>query len=293
MDKETLVAVYSPVCEANGAFLGLLSDWTREAGWELELIPFHRLTDRELAWYKEAGRLDDRGFRQTVFIDVFLGGRIIDSVPLSRERVARALGLELSGEDVDVRPPVEEVTADSFLASFLEGRVRPVPITPETYRREMSMCLENYPFGSVDSRFHDCCRALKEPVFEDTFRTQEMAGVFLEQVGGPVVGLLEVHPREVLRKYGFAAGRESSDEDCLTVGCYEVGRGFPRAEVIDRLMASLLKLGDRLGRPRLEGVGRMGWPGGFNPLWVYDKYGFQVAEELRPGWKVMRRDLSE
>lgn len=292
MEKERLlVAVYSPVCEANGAFLGLLKEWAQEAGAEVEAVPFHQMGDRERAWYRKAGRLDSGSFRQTVFIDVFLEGELVDSVPLNRERIASALGVPIKGSEVDLRPPSEETSPEGFLSSLLSGRIQPVAITRDTYRREMDMCLENYPFGEVDGKFHASCRALKEPVFLETFQTQEIAGVFLKD-SRDVLGLLEVHPREVLRKYGFVTGTGGSDQDYLTVGCYEVGRGLPRAEVVDRLMAALLKLSPRLGRPLLEGVGKLNWPGGFNPYWVYDKYGFSAVSELRPGWILMEKRVS-
>lgn len=61
--------------------------------------------------------------------------------------------------------------------------------------------------------------------------------------------------------------------------------------MLDLLMCSLGTFFPRFHRRRLEGVGVCGCRDGFNPDWVYAKYGFEPAERLSQTAVVMARSL--
>ncbi len=288
--RKAITAVYSPVCTCNAAFLGTVREWARQADAEFEAVPYQDIDESIRRRYAEAEVLDEAGLIRTVFIDLFIDGKLVSSsVPPVREAVARELGVPLSGEAGDPVPPPEPPPSDLY-ADIALGRIRPVAITADSFRKEMELCVDHHPYGRVQRKYRASCLELKQAVFLKTLAQQEVAGLFLEQ-DDRVLGLLEVHPREVLRDHGFVTGRKGDDNQYFTVGCYEVAWGLPRVELLDVLMSSLLDMLDLFDRPYLEGVGKLEWPGGFRPYWVYDKYGFERAEELRPGWYVMTRRL--
>lgn len=94
-----------------------------------------------------------------------------------------------------------------------------------------------------------------------------------------MIGLIEVFPREIPRENGFMTGSTGRDEDYLTVGCFEVGAGTHRLEMLEELMRRILTMQQMFTRPKLEGIGVYEWPDGFTPYWVYDKYGFRKSEK--------------
>lgn len=69
----------------------------------------------------------------------------------------------------------------------------------------MTMCLCNYPFGNPPKEFHESCRAIKTQVFLEVWGHEEIAGVFCTRKE-TVIGLLEVMPRELVKKYGYMTG---------------------------------------------------------------------------------------
>lgn len=271
----TLVAIYSPVCEAGMAFVGLLREWAGEAGAGVVALAYDPGDAAQMRLYRE----NDMP-RDTRFIDVFLDGRLVDSVPLDRGVIRAALGLAAEGETA--RAGMAEARAVDM------GRVEWVPITRETVAEEMGMCLYNYPYGNPPGRFHRACRESKARVFAEVWEREACAGVYA-RLEGQVVGLLEVLPREVLRRHGFLTGETGMDGDWLTVGCYEVGAGVARVDMLDGLMRAVLAEAGRFGRRMIEGVGAFERPEGFWPYWVYDKYGFRCKERLGDGRVVMGR----
>ncbi len=98
-------------------------------------------------------------------------------------------------------------------------------------------------------------------------------------------------PREILKKHGYMTGTMGDDSEYLSVGCYEVGYGMPRVEMINLLMGKLEGVFSLFRRRRLEGVGIYGWEDGFNPYWVYEKYGFEKAESLEENTVVFSRRM--
>jgi len=84
---KTIDAIYSPICEANGAFLGQLEDWLEGTEVKINYIPYDSLTPKEVEWYKAQGSMSEKGkLVSSVFIDVFYNGKLIATVPLKREK---------------------------------------------------------------------------------------------------------------------------------------------------------------------------------------------------------------
>jgi len=86
-------------------------------------------------------------------------------------------------------------------------------------------------------------------------------------------------------------GNMGNDNEHLTVGCYEVGYGMPRLEIIDELMRRLEMNYGLFRRRKIEGVGVYEWPDGFTPYWVYDKYGFKRQEAITDKKVVMMKHI--
>lgn len=289
MSGPSMEIVYSPACAFNGAFLGMLREMASRHRVDVLEVPFPEVTGALRSWYEEAGILDELGLRRTVFLDVFVDGELVDSVPPDLRVIARALGIETADPPALAAAPVEEHAID-VSQELNEGRILAATISGETCLQEMTLCVDRHPGGPVPRRFRDQCLRMKRPVFAEALEKQQIAGLFLER-DGEVLGLIEVLPRETLRRYGFMTGREGNDTSHATIGCYEVACGMPRQQVLDALMSSLLDLTHLLDRPHLEGIGKIGSSDGFNPHWVYEKHGFAPTEELRPGWHVMTRRL--
>ena len=289
---KSVFVVYSPLCEHNGAFLHQLEEWLDRKGIELCEIPFERITDQEKEWYKSAGLLEKGRFKKSVFIDVFFEGRLIDSVPLKKENIEKGLHIDIQDKDKFIKAPGTEVSVTEFRNLICKGDITWLPIKKDNFKDEMKLCTENYPYGNPPKQVHNRCITLKEEVFKKVFATERIAGVFA-QWDRKVVGLIEVFPREIIRKYGFLAGTCRRDEEYLTVGCLEVGYGIPRKEMIDELFFQLEKNYADLGRHLLEGVGTFEWNTGFTPYWVYDKYGFHLSEKINERTVIMEKMIHE
>jgi hypothetical protein len=284
--------VYSPVCEANGAFIGLLEEWLGPAGVRINLIPAHAISARELAWYREAGMVGDDGkLRSSVFIDVFCEGLLIDTVPLKRENMERFFGITIKeSHEAKGCDGAETISPADFKNLLCHGEVKWIPITADSFAEEMTMCLQNYPHGNPPSRYHGRCKQLKEAVYREVFQIEDIAGVY-GRWKEKVIGLLEVFPRNILQRHGFLTGNKGIDTEYLTVGCYEVGYGMPRIHVIDELMFQLEMLYPAFRRPYLEGVGVLEWQEGFTPYWVYDKYGFKQSQSITEKQVLMEKGV--
>lgn len=274
--------IYSPLCEACGAFIGQLREWLQGTDTEIVAVPFQELP---------VGKRCAFPLNENCFLDVFYEGQKIDSVPLHREKIYTALGFTqssvLEARAVDFQQPMD---TDVFYQHLHKGDIRFSPITKANFLTEMTMCLQNYPFGNPPVQFHQDCIRIKSCIFSEVLEQEGIAGVYAEY-DGKVAGLLEVFPREIVKKYGYMTGFSENDTEVLSVGCYEVGAGMPRVEMIDALMAQLEKLYPRFHRKKLEGVGIYGWRDGFNPYWVYEKYGFVKSETLSENTVVMRKNI--
>lgn len=287
---QTVEVLYSPVCEASIAFVGLLTEWLAGTAVCVHAHAFDPAAAGQRALLAGAGLLEEDRLTETCFVEVFCEGRRIDSVPLRKERVFAALGLPLPPDDRTgplAPPPLNPLP----LAALPEG-IGWLPLTRDTLADELQMCLCNYPHGNPPARFHAACREAKRQVFEAVWPLEICAGVYAVREG-QVVGLLEVLPREILRRHGFQTGLRGADQDVLTVGCYEVGCGMPRVAMLDELMRQLLLRAHLFRRPLLEGIGVYAWPDGFTPFWVYDKYGFRLQARLTDRKVIMERVLAD
>ena len=287
---KSVVVIYSPLCEQNGSFLSLLEEWLKEKDIEILEIPFDKITDREKKWYKSSELLKNGRFLKSVFIDVFFEGKLIDSVPLKKENIEKGLGIAIHEKEEIFKTTGEEISVTKFRDLVCRGEVKWVPITEDNFREEMKLCIENYPYGSPPKHFHQRCITLKERVFREVFAKESIGGVFAT-LDSIVTGLIEVFPREIIKKYGYLTGSNGRDEDYLTVGCLEVGYGIPRKEMIDELFFQLEKVYPDFRRHFLEGVGTFEWNTGFTPYWVYDKYGFHRSETLDKKRVIMEKRI--
>lgn len=288
---KTIEVIYSPVCEASMAFLGMLREWMAGTAVEIIACPYDPASARQNALFLENGQRMHGRMVESCFIDVYHMGKRIDSVPLNRQRICSALGIAMEAAAAQTPPPApESVSAERFRAADHDRAIEWIAITRDTCRDEMTMCLHNYPHGNPPERFHAQCMERKLRVFEEVWEKETCAGLYA-RMGQRVIGLLEIFPREVLKAHGFMTGSRGDDAQVLTVGCYEVGAGMPRIEVIDALMRQLEGLHGRFARRILEGIGVFEWPDGFTPYWVYDKYGFHVQERMADNKVVMWKHL--
>lgn len=279
-----LTVIYSPLCEANGSFIENLKNWLHGQDVEIQVYPFHLAPEE----YKESIKAEGN-----CFIDVFYEGKKIDSVPLHREKLLSTLGFEKESVTLNSSfgsSNVAHFSVDDFRKQLYSGKVDFIPITKNTYPEEMSMCLCNYPMGNPPKEHHLNCIEIKAKVFGEIFEKEKVAGIYAKS-GEMVVGLLEVIPREIVRKYGYMTGTKRADTDILTVGCYEIAAGIPRTLMIDELMYQLLKIKGLFSRKYLEGIGILAWEDGFNPYWVYEKYEFRNTEQKSDHVFVMERLL--
>lgn len=279
-----LEVVYSPLCEASGAFVGKLRAWLAGSDIQLTIMPYEVYAQRH----------DVSAYRaENCFIDVYDGEMLLDSVPLHREKLCAVLGIPPAPEPPASEPQLSHpMSVENYRALRAAGRVEFLPITSENFREEMQMCLCNYPFGNPPEAFHADCMHIKSRVFEEVWRSEALAGVYA-RLNGVVIGLLEAFPREIVRRHGYMTGHGGLDADYLTVSCYEVGYGVPREAMLGDLMAQLLRRSARFHRRMLEGIGVPGCREGFNPYWVYEQNGFHVSESLSDTAFVMERALSE
>lgn len=275
--------VYSPVCEATGAMIGRLKRYLMETDTKIQLFSFENCPERLKSKYKSG---------ENCFIDVFYNGDRIDTVPLHQEKIYKALGITLPIEQklLDEEPYRTKLTRAELKAAVSSGEVTFLPITCNSFLDEMSMCLNNYPFGNPEKEFHNTCIQIKKRVFEEVWSMEEVAGIYAKYKEN-VIGLLEVMPREILKKYGYMTGTSGDDCEYMSVGCYEVGYGIPRVDMIGLLMEQLQFVFSLFHRRYIEGVGICDWNDGFNPYWVYEKFGFQQVEKLSDNVIVMRKRL--
>lgn len=280
---QTIEVVYSPICEATGAMIGELKQWLDGTDIQINIYPFPLCPERLKNKFKKW---------ENCFIDIFYNGERIDSVPLHQDKIYKALHIQKKlGQERNVYAPFSSImTSEQLVKAFESGEIQFYPINQSNYIEEMMMCLCNYPLGNPPKQFHRNCMEIKTQVFSEVWAMEEIAGIYAKY-GGNVIGLLEVMPREILRKYGYMTGTIGNDRAYLSVGCYEIGCGIPRVDMIDLLMRKLEAVFPMFRRKQLEGIGIYGWMDGFNPYWVYQKYGFEKTENLSENTVVMSKSI--
>ncbi|MBQ8264890.1 MAG: hypothetical protein IJY96_08980 [Oscillospiraceae bacterium] len=279
----TIEVVYSPLCEATGSMLGKLRHWLEGTDIQINVFPFDSCPQRLKSKFKKS---------ENCFIEVFYDGDRIDSVPLHRDILYAALDipLPLEQEAAAEESPGSTLSRNELMEALSSGELTFLPITRSSYREEMSMCLCNYPFGNPPKQFHKACLEIKDRVFSELWALEDVAGIYA-RYKGTVVGLLEVMPREILKKYGFMTGTVGMDSSYLSVACYEACYGITRVDMLELRMKQLIMLFPKFHREYIEGVGIYGWDDGFNPYWVYEKYDFAESEKLSEDTVVMVRKI--
>ncbi len=273
------------------AFMGVLQEWLENKNVEITSSVFCNSSTYQKKLYDCNGLSINGRMIETCFIDVFYNGRLIDSVPLSKKKIYLALGIAANDcMDEGNHSKPNSISIQHFRRLILNEEFSWIPITKDTFEEEMTMCLQNYPFGNPPERFHSQCTAIKKQVFDRVWEKEICAGIYAKHKD-KVIGLIEVFPREIMKRYGFLTGSTGYDEDYLTIGCYEVGFGMPRKEMIDELMLHLEMNYNMFSRKRLEGIGVYEWPEGFTPYWVYDKYGFKKKEVITDHKIVMEKSI--
>jgi hypothetical protein len=154
-----------------------------------------------------------------------------------------------------------------------------LPLTEETMGLEMDLCLTFHPSGyEVPETDAWEGRRAKESFLKRVFERVRPAGFVAVEDGEPVA-LLELMPREYARRNGYITGNRGEDGETLTIACMEVAWGQDRRRAMDAMVAHLVEsLG--LFRPyRAVEVGAFPRDVDFHPAWVYEKHGFEVAED--------------
>lgn len=253
---KSVTVVYSPLCVHNGAFLGQLKEWLDGKDIEIHAVPFNRITTQEMEWYRSAELLDKNDFfKKSVFFDVFFEGKLIDTVPPKKKKIEKELEVQIQEEErTESDKSAKEISISAFRDLLFSDQIEWLQIDKTTFYNEMKLCIENYLYGNPPQRFHQHCVKMKEKVFAEVFTKEDIGGVFAGWQG-KAIRLLEVFPREIIKKYGYLAGSQGKDKDYLTVRCFEVGFGVPRKEMIDELMFHLEASYPQFHCHLLEGVG--------------------------------------
>ncbi|HAQ39585.1 MAG TPA: hypothetical protein DCM73_01280 [Clostridiales bacterium] len=85
--------VYSPICEASMAFVGILHEWLENKNVEITSSVFSCFSAYQKKLYEHNGLATNGRMIETCFTDVFYNGRLIDSVPLNKMKIYSALGI--------------------------------------------------------------------------------------------------------------------------------------------------------------------------------------------------------
>jgi len=289
--------LYSPACPQNAYFVACVRRWLASYAEQGRTEIRELRTDRDTRRACELLRVADLSqLKGNVFIEVFVNGQSVSRVPLHpdevRNGVREALGL----------PPLPASAPRAWWdkpqvpdRSAARENLRYLPLTRDLAGKSLQLCLCRHPAsGMTPEQFRQPGRDLKSELWEPAFALQPVLGVLALDDELPA-GMIEVYPRRLARLAGFVTGEEHDDDSVLTVTCIEVAGGYPRVELIDRLMDNLLRaLAETETSFRwLEGNGVYGWIDGTNPYWVFEKHGFARVQEIVPGRRVlMRRPIS-
>lgn len=177
---KTIDVVYSPICEANGAFLGQLEEWLEGTDVKINYIPYNNLTPKEAEWYKAHGVICEKcKLVSSVFIDVFYNEKLIATVPLKKEKIEQALNIHIKGhEEGNMPETVQTISVNQFKIVALKNEIEWIPITIANYQDEMTMCLKNYPYGNPPKRFHEKCVEIKKKVFLEALGKEKIVGIY-------------------------------------------------------------------------------------------------------------------
>jgi len=163
------------------------------------------------------------------------------------------------------------------------------PLTVGASEDGIEMCLGRHPSGIAPcSEAAAAGRSVKGRWLEGLALPDGFFGVAARR-DDRVVGILEVYPRRIATQAGFVTGTWGRGEEVLTLTCLEVAHGEARQPVMEFMLEGLLReLPERApGYEHVEAFGVYGNLAGFNPYWLFEKYGFTRREERQPGVSVI------
>ncbi len=329
--------VYSPQCPWSAEWVASCREELR--GLDVETRTYNLWDEPEKAWSLLRGSELWTGrpgaLRENVFARVFVDGEMIGGgAPLPpglvRETVGATGAPPLGAATADASPGRREVVPPTIdpaaagvpsdsRARIPHSRVRPPlgdyascladlilePLSASGPDAVPDMCLTCHPSGSRPSLPAATAGAdLKKHWLGSLGLPGGFFGVGARR-GESYAGIMEVYPRSVAARAGYAAGTWGDSARVLTVACVEVARGEYRQPLMEFLLEGLLtELARRAARPGaeavssgeagtlagftdVEAVGVYGDMAGFSPYWLFDKYGFARREERVPGVSVV------
>lgn len=188
--------------------------------------------------------------------------------------------------DAETPPYPRAMPRVAEFAQALEGLSLEPLLSPGS-EALMDMCLAHHPSGYAPAPLAAVAgSSLKRRWLESLKLPGGFFGVAARR-GDHYAGIMEVYPRAIAAKAGYATGTWGDGSKVMTITCIEIARGEKRQPVMEYLLEGLVaELGRRLaGEPYrdVEALGNYGDLAGFNPYWLFDKYGFERREDRVPG----------
>lgn len=320
--------VYSPQCPWSAEWVANCREELR--GLDVETLTYNLWDEPEKAWPllrgSELWTGNPGALRENVFARVFVDGEMIgEGAPpppgLVRETVGAAGAPSLGAATASVQPGSSAAAAvpSEIPGQIPHSRVRPrlgdyarcladlilEPLSASGPDAALDLCLTRHPSGSRPGLPAATAGAdLKKHWLASLGLPGGFFGVGARR-GESYAGIMEVYPRSVAARAGYATGTWGDSAKVLTVACVEVAHGEGREPLMEFLLEGLLtELAQRATRPGaeavssrgaatlagfadIEAVGVYGDGAGFNPYWLFDKYGFVRREERVPGVSVV------
>jgi len=316
--------VYSPQCPWSPHWVKALEKEIE--GLDVEFRAYDLWQEPDRAWTllrssgmcgkgSQAGTGEPEVLDQNVFARVFVDGEAAGGIPPApgtlRGLVGRATGQGATlgklgllrepspkaGGGLDAAPPAESPrpyprvmpeTAD--YARALAGLVIE-PLTLPGSDALMDICLARHPSGFKPDPLSAAAGAsLKRRWLSSLDLPGGFFGVAARR-GGGYAGIMEVYPRLIAARAGYATGTWGDAAKVLTITCIEVAFGEARHPVMEFLLEGLMSElnadAANCHAGQIEAIGHYGNMAGFNPYWLFDKYGFVRREERVPGVSVV------
>lgn len=310
--------VYSPQCPWSAEWVANCREELR--GLDVETLTYNLWDEPEKAWSLLRGSELWTGkpgaLRENVFARVFVDGEMIgEGAPLPpglvRETVGAAgvpsLGAAAAGVPSDSRARMPHSRVRPRLGDYARCLADLIlePLSASGPDAALDLCLTRHPSGSRPGLPAATAGAdLKKHWLASLGLSGGFFGVGARR-GESYAGIMEVYPRSVAARAGYATGTWGDSAKVLTVACVEVAHGEGREPLMEFLLEGLLtELARRASRPEaeaasscgaatlagftdIEAVGVYGDGAGCNPYWLFDKYGFARREERVPGVSVV------
>lgn len=286
--------LYSSVFESNVFFIEKLYKWLKNYNIEISIIPYNDFSIAQAKLYRNNDIIINNRMVESCLVDIFYEGKIIDSVPFERNKIYSALNIEYTGIDNEINKYTEYnkniLTENELRNNIINNNIEWIPIMKDTIDEEMTINVFQHEYDDGCKKIKDKCYERKKKIFDEIWEKEECAGIYAKY-NDNVIGILEVIPREIIKKYGSMTGVIGDNSEYLTCGCYEVVNGIPRIVLIDELMRQLENIYDMFSRKYIEGIGTYGNINYTIPYWVFDKYGFKRVEVIDEKKIVMQKHI--